>query len=144
MTVTHYYDFKWKEVFVWFVYLEAVRQFTHSIYFIFLCVRSVFSHCVHIYFYLASFSLSGPSYRMTWMTQSVVWYLSAQPPTRPSPCSSSWPRLSRATSSRLLWKQMRKWWAKLNEGSNQFYKGTFILVKSIFMKVPHTWNVTRL
>lgn len=47
------------------------------------------------------------------MTPSVVWYLSAQPPTRLSPCSSSSPKLSRETSLRLLWKQMKKWWAKI-------------------------------
>ena len=51
-----------------------------------------------------------PSHRMTWMTRSAAWYLSVQPPTRPSPCSFSWLRLSRETSLRSLWKQMKKWW----------------------------------
>lgn len=47
--------------------------------------------------------------RMTWMTQREVWFLSALLHIRPSPCSSSWPRQSRETSSRLHWRQMKTW-----------------------------------
>lgn len=54
----------------------------------------------------------GPFPRTTWMTRSAAWYLSAQPPTRPSPCSFSWLRPSRETSLKSHWKQMKKWWIR--------------------------------
>jgi len=74
---------------------------------LFLCGDFLFL----IFFY--SFLSSSIHCRMTWMTRSVGWYLSAQPPTRPSPCSSSWPKLSRETSLRLPWRRMKKWWVAM-------------------------------
>lgn len=47
--------------------------------------------------------------RMTWMTQREVWSLSALLHTRPNPCSSSWPKQSRETSSKSPWRLMRTW-----------------------------------
>lgn len=75
--------------------------------------------CVFI-FTLPPFPRSAPSDRTTWTTRSAAWYLCAQPPTRPSPCSSSWPRLSRETSLRWPWKRTKKWWANEKEGLNGF------------------------
>lgn len=58
---------------------------------------------------------SSLSHRMTLMTQSVAWYLSAPPRTKQRPCSFSWLRPNKVTSLKSHWKQMRKWWGQAVE-----------------------------
>lgn len=67
--VTHYCDFKCKEVFVWFVYLEAVLQFmsSHPLQFFFLysSVSGQFlaTVCTFIFTSLPSLCLAHPAER---------------------------------------------------------------------------------